>query len=182
MGGRGVSNFQNGRPAPASQRMGNLQQRTANEIRRLRVRNEIAHLMLLHFEQYFVNYVRKSQWFQFLLQADFALSLQQVKTYWIAETYFWSLGLSVHANWDDEVLQIFRLGSRIVLKRRKHNGIHHKQSLKMHLLIWICSVQNTLLWFKTMNTYVATWMWWCPNLKITLQKSIQITLYSTARF
>ena len=61
MGGRGVSNFQNGRPAPASQRMGNLQQRTANEIRRLRVRNEIAHVILLHFEQYNVNYVRKSQ-------------------------------------------------------------------------------------------------------------------------
>ena len=56
-----MSNFQNGRPAPASQRMGNLQQRTANEIRRLRVRNEIAHVILLHFEQYNVNYVRKSQ-------------------------------------------------------------------------------------------------------------------------
>ena len=169
MGGRGVSNFQNGRPAPASQRMGNLQQRTANEIRWL----QVFWLILLQFEQYFVSYVWKSQWFQFLLQADFALSLQ-FKKFRVAETYFGSLGLSVHANWDDEVLQIFRLGSRIILKRRKHNGIHHKQSLKMHLLILICSVQNKpLLWFKTINTFITKWMWWCPNLKIIfLQKSI----------
>ena len=124
MEGGGVSNFQNSRPAPASQRMGNLQQRTANQIRRLRVRNEMTHswLILLQFEQYFVNYVRKSQWCLFFIAGGVCVitTLQNVRSCGNLLPITWSIS-SRQLGWNASTNFLPRVQGRLKKKKTQWN-------------------------------------------------------------